>query len=90
MTARLQEAKQVLLSVADTGCGIQPHEIDKVFERFYRGDSITAESPGAGLGLAITKSLVELHGGRIWVESELDAGSRFFVTLPVEPTIVDR
>jgi signal transduction histidine kinase len=74
----------VLISVADTGCGIPPDEIDKVFEKFYRGESAPVEARGAGLGLAITKSLVELHGGRIWVESTPGHGSRFSLTLPTE------
>ncbi len=81
--SRMDGDKFVQVCVADTGCGIQPHELEKIFERFYRGDSTTSESRGAGLGLAITKSLVELHGGRIWVESVPGEGSRFFFTLPI-------
>jgi two-component system, sensor histidine kinase ChiS len=54
-----------------------------VFERFYRGESVAIEDRGAGLGLAITKNLVELHHGRIWVESTPGKGSRFFFTLPI-------
>lgn len=73
----------VQVCVADTGCGIPPHEREKVFEKFFRGASIPDEARGAGLGLAITKSLVELHGGRIWLESSPGKGSRFFFTLPV-------
>jgi signal transduction histidine kinase len=74
----------VQLCVADTGCGIPMHEIDRVFEGFYRGDSAPRDARGSGLGLAITKTLVELHGGRIWVESTPGQGSQFFVTLPTE------
>lgn len=73
----------VQVCVSDTGCGIPSHELGKVFERFYRGESATGEARGAGLGLAIAKSLVELHGGRIWVTSTPGQGSRFFFTLPV-------
>jgi signal transduction histidine kinase len=69
--------------VSDTGCGIPPHEHDKVFDKFFRGASIPDEARGAGLGLAITKSLVELHGGRIWLESSPGKGSRFFFSLPI-------
>ena len=70
--------------VADTGCGIPLDEIDKVFDKFFRGESVPADARGAGLGLAITKTLVELHGGRIWVESTPGEGSRFFFTLPTD------
>jgi signal transduction histidine kinase len=73
----------VQVCVSDTGCGIAPEELGKVFERFYRGESVPMETRGAGLGLAITKNLVELHHGRIWVESTAGEGSRFFVTLPI-------
>lgn len=80
----VQDGKFVQVSVADTGCGIQPEELAKVFEKFYRGESAPTDARGAGLGLAIVKSLVELHGGRIWVESALGAGSRFSFTLLIE------
>jgi signal transduction histidine kinase len=73
------------LCVADTGRGIPPDELGKIFEKFYRGGAAQAESQGAGLGLAIAKSLVELHGGRIRVESTPGQGSRFFFTLPIQP-----
>ena len=73
----------VQICVSDTGCGIAPKELPKVFERFYRGESVAMENRGAGLGLAITKNLVELHHGRIWVESTPGEGSRFLFTLPI-------
>ncbi|MGH7259900.1 MAG: ATP-binding protein [Nitrospiraceae bacterium] len=75
----------VQVCVADTGCGIPSHEHDKVFDKFFSGAAIPEEARGAGLGLAITKSLVELHGGRIWLESSPGKGSRFFFSLPVTP-----
>jgi signal transduction histidine kinase len=81
--AREQDEGFVQISVSDTGCGISPAELGKVFERFYRGESVATENRGAGLGLAITKNLVELHHGRIWVESVPGEGSRFFFSLPV-------
>ncbi len=80
---RLSDDGLMECCVADTGCGIPLDEIDKVFEKFYRGESAPADARGAGLGLAITKTLVELHGGRIWVESTPGTGSRFFFTLPI-------
>jgi signal transduction histidine kinase len=73
------------IGVIDTGCGIPPHELDKVFERFYRGESGSADDPRWGLGLAIAKSLVKLHGGQIWVESTPGQGSRFYFTVPIAP-----
>lgn len=80
---RMMDQAFAQVCVVDTGCGIPAHELPKVFERFYRGESVQVEQRGAGLGLAITKSLVELHGGRIWVESAVGQGSRFFFTLPI-------
>ena len=72
----------IQVCVADTGCGIAAEEVPNVFDRFYRSDSGTTGARGAGLGLAITKSLVDLHRGRIWVESTVGSGTRFFFTLP--------
>lgn len=73
----------VEVCVADTGCGIPEEELDTIFERFYRSPSGPHQSNGAGLGLPITKSLVELHGGTITVESIPGKGSKFFITLPI-------
>ncbi len=69
--------------VSDTGCGIPPEEAARVFEKFYRGSSCHGEARGAGLGLAIAKHFVELHQGRIWVESTPGQGSRFYFTIPL-------
>jgi two-component system phosphate regulon sensor histidine kinase PhoR len=83
------------IRVRDTGVGIPSEDLPRVFERFYKADRArtrAADLPqndagsnatGTGLGLAITKHLVELHGGRIWAESELDRGSVFSFTLPL-------
>ena len=76
------EESAIQVCVADTGCGIAAEDVPRVFDRFYRSDSGTTDTRGAGLGLAITKSLVELHRGRIWVDSTMGGGSRFYVTLP--------
>jgi two-component system, sensor histidine kinase and response regulator len=76
----------IRIGVCDTGCGISPEELGRVFERFYRGESVAVENRGAGLGLAITKNLVELHHGHIWAESTPGEGSQFFFTLPVTNT----
>jgi len=73
----------VELTVRDNGSGIPPEHIAKLFDRFYRSDSSrTRKYGGAGLGLAITKSLVELHGGTIRVESFAEGGTAFYVWLP--------
>jgi len=80
---RVRDDQMVEVCVSDSGCGIPPSEIPHIFERFYRGESVVVEARGSGLGLAISKSLVELHGGKIWVHSEVGEGSQFFFTLPV-------
>ncbi|NJN66223.1 MAG: GAF domain-containing protein [Chloroflexaceae bacterium] len=74
----------IVVSVRDQGIGIAAEHIPLIWERFYRVDNTnTRRIGGTGLGLSITRSLVELHGGRIWVESEVGQGSVFFFTLPV-------
>jgi signal transduction histidine kinase len=73
------------ISVTDTGPGITADEASKVFGRFYQvGHAATQKSQGTGLGLAISKALVEMHGGKIWVESEVGEGSTFCFTLPAK------
>ena len=73
--------------VADTGIGIPPDKIESVFAEFRQGDAtIASEFGGTGLGLSITKKFVEMHGGRIWVESELGRGSTFFFAIPLRLT----
>ncbi len=75
---------EVVLAVEDTGPGIAPEHVERLFQPFYQVDnSLTREVGGTGLGLAITRNLVELHGGRIWVESEIGRGSTFYVAFPV-------
>ncbi|MEN8240703.1 MAG: ATP-binding protein [Chloroflexota bacterium] len=76
------EKEQIILQVADTGCGIPLEEQSKIFDRFYRASNVTPEVAGTGLGLAITKSVVENHRGRIWVDSMIGKGSVFTVVLP--------
>jgi PAS domain S-box-containing protein len=73
---------EVMFSVADTGCGIAPQEVTHIFDRFWQATTRTRRL-GAGLGLPITKGIVEAHGGRIWVESQFGRGSSFFFTLPL-------
>ncbi|MDQ3308758.1 MAG: ATP-binding protein, partial [Gemmatimonadota bacterium] len=69
--------------VSDTGIGIDPEHHEMIFHEFAQVDSSRARvHHGTGLGLAIARKFVQLHGGSIWVESELGQGSRFFFTLP--------
>ena len=73
----------LLFGVRDTGIGIPESSLEKVFESFRQVDgSHTRSHQGTGLGLSITRQLVELHGGKIWVESELGEGSHFLFYLP--------
>jgi PAS domain S-box-containing protein len=78
-----QKAGQVQFSVADTGIGISVEMRDRIFERFAQADSRSNKHHGVGLGLSICKQLVELMGGRIWVEGAQGQGSTFFFTLPI-------
>jgi signal transduction histidine kinase len=76
--------RAVHVSVSDTGAGIAPDDQERIFEEFQQTDAGAAQREGTGLGLALSKRLIELHGGRIWVESALGSGSRFTFTLPTE------
>jgi len=82
-----REGDELVISVTDTGIGIPPEEQERIFEKFHQ----VSDAPGTGLGLALTRKLVEMHGGRIWVESEgKGKGSRFSFTLPLKRTKDDR
>jgi len=81
----LKEKEQILFSVKDTGIGIPEHQQQRVFSRFFRGtNAIKSETEGTGLGLFISKNIVEAHGGTIWFKSEEDKGSTFYFTLPLK------
>jgi len=70
---------QVLISVSDTGIGLPPERADKVFDAFF-----TTKPQGTGMGLSISRSIIESHGGRLWVTGNSDRGATFQFTLPVE------
>jgi len=75
---------EVVLTVSDTGIGIPKADQPRIFERFYRVDvARSREAGGTGLGLAIAKHLVEVHGGRLWVDSEVGQGSQFHFSVPL-------
>lgn len=78
--------REAVIHIADTGIGIAPEDRLRLFEKFYRiKRRETSEIPGTGLGLALVKSIVTRHGGRVWVESEPNVGSTFYVALPLAP-----
>ena len=78
-----KENGEVVIAVRDTGPGIDAADQARIFEEFQQARDTNGERPeGTGLGLALSRSLVELHGGRIWVESEPGKGSTFTFTLP--------
>ena len=76
---------EIRISIADTGPGIAPEDQARIFEEFQQGEAAVAQREGTGLGLALSKRFVELHGGRIWVDSEIGKGSTFVFTLPAGP-----
>jgi signal transduction histidine kinase/HAMP domain-containing protein len=78
------ENSSIVIGVADTGPGIEESERNKIFEEFQQAEStVTRAKGGTGLGLAIARRIVEMHAGRIWVESEVGKGSTFWVSIPV-------
>jgi two-component system phosphate regulon sensor histidine kinase PhoR len=85
LSARCCENAQIEISVKDDGPGIPPESLERVFERFYRVDKARSrEQGGTGLGLSIVKHIVQSHGGRVWVRSQLGQGATFCFTLPGE------
>lgn len=81
--AAAERGADILVTVADSGVGIPPEYLDRVFDRFYRVPMPASSAvEGTGLGLSICKAVVEEHGGRIWVESQVGRGSTFFVSIP--------
>jgi signal transduction histidine kinase len=87
LSARRADRGWIEIAVTDTGCGIAPDELPRVFERFYRADKSRERVHGhSGLGLAIVREIVEAHGGRVSVESEVGRGTTFRLTVPASST----
>ena len=79
------KSKEIVVSVTDTGTGISEQDLSVIFDKFRQADgSSSRRKGGTGLGLAISKSLMDMHGGKIWAESEPGKGSVFYFTIPVE------
>lgn len=87
--AACAQNSQAAISVSDTGAGIAPEDQTVLFEEFKQVGDTTKKSEGTGLGLAITKKIVEMQGGKIWLESELGKGSRFTFTLPLKSVVAE-
>jgi PAS domain S-box-containing protein len=75
-------AEQVIVCVSDQGPGIAPEDIPHVFDRFYRSPDMARQTKGAGLGLYLSRAIIEAHGGRIWVDTEPGKGTRIYFSLP--------
>jgi len=84
LTVRSVAEGEIEFCVADTGLGIADEELEKIFNRLYQSTDIHDQSTGAGigLGLSIAREIVLLHGGRIWVESQVGKGSQFYFRIP--------
>jgi signal transduction histidine kinase len=81
-----RENGSVVVSFKDDGPGIPPEDRERVFERFYQVEkTFCGQVPGAGLGLTMVKQTAEAHGGKVWVESEIEKGATLFLQLPAAP-----
>lgn len=83
-----KEQDHIVVSIADTGTGIDSNDVDSIFQAFMQTESGVRQGGGTGLGLPISKSLIEAHGGEVWVESKMGEGSTFYFSLPVESSKV--
>jgi len=86
---RLKDKPYIQVSVKDTGIGIPDEEADKLFTKFFRAENVTKFAPeGSGLGLYISKNIIQRHGGEIWMESEINRGTTFYFTLPTDSKLI--
>ena len=86
-----KKSPYVEISISDTGIGIPKNELPKLFTKFYRGSNILKyETEGTGLGLYITKNIVEAHGGKIWAESIENRGTTIHFTLPMDEKLIPK
>ena len=79
---KIQNSKCIEIGVADTGIGMTPGQVKRIFDKFYRANASGAAVPGTGLGMSIVKNLVEAHGGKVWVESKRAKGTTVRFTIP--------
>ncbi len=85
----LKDKPFVMVSIEDTGMGISDEEKDKIFSKFFRSQrAVKKETMGSGLGLYLTKNIIERHGGQIWFKSEENRGTTFYFTLPLDPAYI--
>lgn len=85
ITVRVKKEEQVIIEIEDNGKGIEPKELDRLFDRYYRGTNTGEAHKGSGLGLAIAKQIIEVHSGAIHVESKLNCGTKVTVLLGGHP-----
>ena len=84
-----QEDQQIKVSVKDNGIGIANGNLLKIFDRYFRVEGQDFHFQGLGIGLFISMNIVERHGGKLWVESEYGKGSTFYLTIPLNNTILN-
>lgn len=83
-----EESKVVIIAIRDNGVGISEDMLPHIFERFYQQPSTVTKQTGSGLGLAIVKEIIQGHSGDLWVDSELNVGSTFYISLPIEKSFI--
>lgn len=87
--SRQADAPYFLVKVSDTGMGMDQETLDKLFTKFYRGENaVNKEANGSGLGLYMVKNIIRRHGGKIWVESNLNRGTTFYFTIPSDSSLI--